>query len=218
MEERRISTGASCFLIKDERLKKDWHKTPIYTYLKEEGFEYQKGSYSIEGIDWLYVNIYSKVFAKGSGGIALTKVVGDHAITFEEFKTIYNIFKKYEGFSTLKMNEQEQKDFEEYCARCKADKPKWEAWEKEFYQPPGQMTLEEYKQKVRKCLIDMHNYTPEEADKLMATYNDDFEEALYEFNWPPNVMAGAMIFGYQLWTNAYTRKCKLYLGVVTNVH
>ena len=42
----------------------------------------------------------------------------------------------------------------------------------------------------------MHNYTPEEADKLTATYNDDFEEALYDFNWPPNVMAGAMIFGY----------------------
>ena len=196
MEEKRISTGASCFLIKDERLKKDWHKTPIYTYLKEEGFEYQKGSYSIEGIDWLYVNIYSKVFAKGRGGIALTKVVGDHAITFEEFKTIYNIFKKYEGFSTLKMNEQEQKEFDEYCARCDADKTKWGAWEKEFCQPPGQMTLEEYKPKVIKCLIDMHNYTPEEADKLTATYNDDFEEALYDFNWPPNVMAGAMIFGY----------------------
>ena len=218
MEERRISTGASCFLIKDERLKKDWHNTPIYTYLKEEGFEYQKGSYSIEGIDWLYVNIYSKVFAKGRGGIALTKVVGDHAITFEEFKTIYNIFKKYEGFSTLKMNEQEQKEFYEYCARCEADKPKWEAWKKEFCQPPEQMTLEEYKQKVRKCLIDMNNYTPEEAGKLMATYNDDFEEALYDFKWPPNVMAGAMIFGYQLWTNSYTRKCELYLGVVTNVH
>ncbi len=119
MEERRISTGASCFLIKDERLKKDWYNTPIYTYLKENGFEAQKGSYSIEGIDWLYVNIYSKVFAKGRGGIALTKVVGDHAITFEEFKTIYNIFKKYEGFSTLKMNEQEQKEFEEYCTSIK---------------------------------------------------------------------------------------------------
>lgn len=192
MEERKISTGASCFLIKDERLKKDWHKTPIYTYLKEEGFEYQKGGYSIEGIDWLYVNIYSKVFAKGRGGIALTKVVGDHAITFEEFKTIYEIFKKYENFSTLKMNEQEQKGFEEYCARCEADKPKWEAWRKEFGQVPEQMTLEEYKQKVRKCLIDMHRYTPEDADKLMADYEEEIEEALFDFKWPPNVIAGAM--------------------------
>lgn len=59
------------------------------------------------------------------------------------------------------------------------------------------MTLEEYKQKVRKCLLDMHNYTLEEVDKLMATYNDDFEEALYDFNWQPNVIAGVMTSG--LW-------------------
>ena len=197
MEERRISTGASCFLIKDEQLKKDWCNTPIYTYLKENGFKAQKGSYSIEGIDWLYVNIYSKVFAKGRTGIALTKVVGDHAITFEEFKTIYNIFKKYEGFSTLKMNEQEQKEFKEYCAKCEADKPKWEAWRKEFCQPPGQMTLEEYKQKVRKCLIDMQNCTPERADKLMASYEEEIKDALFDIKWPPNVIAGAMTSG--LW-------------------
>ena len=197
MEEKRISSGASCFLIKDERLKKDWYNTPIYEYLKENGFEAQKGSYSIEGVDWLYVNIYSKVFAKGRGRIALTKVVGDHAITFEEFKTIYNIFKKYEGFSTLKMNEQEQKEFEEYLAKCEADKPKWEAWRKEFCQPPGEMTLEEYKQKVRKCLIDTQNCTLERADELMADYEDEIQEALFDFKWPPNVIAGAMTSG--LW-------------------
>lgn len=197
MEERRISIGASCFLIKDERLKKDWYNTPIYSYLKENGFEAQKGSYSIESIDWLYVNIYSKVFAKGRGGIALTKVVGDHAITFEEFKTIYNIFKKYECFSTLKMNEQEQKEFEEYLAKCEGDKPKWEAWRKEFCQPPGDMTLEEYKQKVRKCLLDMQNCTPERADELMADYEEEIKEALFDIKWPPNVIAGAMTSG--LW-------------------
>ena len=194
MEERRISTGASCFLIKDESLKQGW-QSHIYDWLKAEGFITwgRKGTFNT---DWLYINICSKVYAPGVPGVGVTTVVGDHAITFEEFQTIYNIYKKYEGYSTLKMNEQEQKEFEEYCVRCETDKPKWEAWKKEFYQPTGQMTLEEYKQKVRKCLIDMHNYTPEEADKLTATYNDDFEEALYDFKWPPNVMAGAMIFGY----------------------
>ena len=35
MEERKITTGASCFLIKDNRLKKDWDKTPIYEFLKK---------------------------------------------------------------------------------------------------------------------------------------------------------------------------------------
>ena len=50
-------------------------------------------------------------------GITLTKVVGDHAITFDEFVTIYNIYKKYEGFSTLKMTKEEQAEFEEYVRK-----------------------------------------------------------------------------------------------------
>ena len=116
MEERKLNDKASCFLIKDERLKKDWHLTPIYQFLKEEGFEWGKGYKSREGIDWIFINIHSKVYAKGRPGIAYAPVVGDHAITFDEFVTIYNIYKKYEGFSTLKMTSQEQKEFEEYLA------------------------------------------------------------------------------------------------------
>ena len=117
MSERKISDNASCFLIKDERLKKDWHLTPIYAFLEQEGFRSEYVGTNLgdrEGIDWLYINIYSKVFTKGRAGIALTKVVGDHAITFDEFVTIYNIFKKYEGFSTLKMTKEEQLEFEKY--------------------------------------------------------------------------------------------------------
>lgn len=195
MEERTISAGASCFLIKDESLKQGWRST-IYDWLKAEGFITwgRKGTYNT---DWIYINIFSKVYAPGVPGVGVTKVVGDHAITFEEFKTIYNIYKKYEGFGTLKMNEQEQKAFEEYCAKCEANKPKWEAWEKEFGQPPGQMDLTEYKQKVRKCLIDMQNCTPERADELMASYEEEIKEALFDIKWPPNVIAGAMTSG--LW-------------------
>ena len=121
MEERKLSENASCFLIKDERLKKDWHLTPIYDFLKQEGFSGANVGTNLEcreGIDWLYVNIYSKVFAKGRAGIALTKVVGDHAITFDEFVTIYNIYKKYEGFSTLKMTKEEQDVIIEIVRSC----------------------------------------------------------------------------------------------------
>ena len=60
---------------------------------KSKGIYEEKGAYNIQGIDWLYINIESKVFRKGRGGIALTKVVGDHAITFDEFVSIYNISK-----------------------------------------------------------------------------------------------------------------------------
>ena len=122
MKERKISDNASCFLIKDERLKKDWHLSPIYIFLKENGFIGEAGAYSIEGIDWLYINIYSKVFKKGRAGIGFTPVVGDHAITFDEFVTIYNIYKKYEGFSTLKMTKEEQIEWEEYVRRTEQKK------------------------------------------------------------------------------------------------
>ena len=125
MEERKISDNASCFLIKDERLKKDWHLTPIYDFLQQNGFIGANVGTNLgcrEGIDWLYVNIYSKVYAKGRAGIALTKVVGNHAITFDEFVTIYNIYKKYEGFNTLKMTKEEQIEWEEYVRRIEQKK------------------------------------------------------------------------------------------------
>ena len=117
MSEGKLNENSSCFLIKDERLKGDWHLTPIYQFLKEEGFQHAKGYKGWSGVEWLYVNIYSKVFTKGRPSIAYAPVVGDHAITFDEFVVIYNIFKKYEGYSVLKMTAQEQKEFEEYLAQ-----------------------------------------------------------------------------------------------------
>ena len=48
--------------------------------------------------------------------------MGDHAITFDEFVTIYNIYKKYEGFSTLKMTKEEQIEWEEYVRRTEQKK------------------------------------------------------------------------------------------------
>ena len=107
MEDGKISDHASCFLIKDERLKRYKNSMQIYEYLIQEGFVAQKGRLFPEGIDWLYVNIYSKVFAKGKIGIALTKVVGDHAVTFDEFVVIYNIYKKYERMNVLQMVQNE---------------------------------------------------------------------------------------------------------------
>ena len=109
MDEREIGAGASCFLIKDERIIGDWYSTPIYQFLKDEGFICWGKAKSHADIDWLYINIYSKVYSKGMYGVGLTRVVGGHAITFEEFLTIYNIYKKYEGFSMLKMTAEEQK-------------------------------------------------------------------------------------------------------------
>jgi len=113
MKEREIGVGKSCFLIKDERIKGNWYITPIYDFVKDEGFVCWGKAKSQEGVDWLYINIESKVYSKGMYGVGLTKVVGDHAITFDEFLTIYNIYKKYEGLDVLKMNNEEQAEFDE---------------------------------------------------------------------------------------------------------
>lgn len=112
MKEREIGTGASCFLIKDERIKGDWYTTPIHKFLEDEGFiNWGKAKSHLE-IDWLYINIYSKVYSKGMYGVGLTQIVADHAITFDEFLTIYNIYKKYQGLDVLKMTQEEQDDFD----------------------------------------------------------------------------------------------------------
>lgn len=61
---------------------------------------------------------------------------------------------------------------------------------------PETITLETYKQLVKECLVTAHNCTEEYADKLMAMYEDDFEEALNNFLWPPMTMAFAMTMYY----------------------
>ncbi len=106
MEERKISTGASCFLVKDNSLLLGWD-APLYGWLKERGFISwgRKGIY--EGVDWVYINLNSNVFAPGMPGIKITSVIGEHAITMNEFKQIDAIFSKYNGLDPLRMSHEE---------------------------------------------------------------------------------------------------------------
>lgn len=100
---KRISEANAAILVKDSSLKGNSY-AEFYTYLKNEGFtlwKYSKGYY--EGIDWVFINIKSKAYAKGMPGVAITKVFCEHAVTIEEFKIIYEIFKKYEGKAVLEM-------------------------------------------------------------------------------------------------------------------
>lgn len=112
MEERKISSGTSCVLVKDQSLFDGWN-APLYKWLKDEGFISwgRKGVYS--AVDWVFINLSSKVYAPGMPGVAVTSVIGKHAITLDEFMTIYQIFKKYEGLETLRMSERDQKEWHE---------------------------------------------------------------------------------------------------------
>ena len=47
---------------------------------------------------FLYGSIdHGRQYAYGMPGVSLALPIGNHAITIDEFKTIYAIFKKYEG-------------------------------------------------------------------------------------------------------------------------
>lgn len=93
-----IAVGSACFLVKDKDLL-NGVDSEIAWWLKKEGFEMCKGWWT--GVDWVYININSKTYMGGMPGISVTTPVGEHAITIEEFKAIYSVFKKYEGKTVL---------------------------------------------------------------------------------------------------------------------
>jgi len=87
-DEKRFKD--SSFLVKDDTLK--YIECNFYRFLMSEGFELFYGNY---GVKWAFVNISKKTFAYGRPGVGYVPVLFDHAITIDEFKIIYNIFKKY---------------------------------------------------------------------------------------------------------------------------
>ena len=94
-EGKRIDGwGKEAFLVYEKSLGKQ--ESPIYEWLREEGFTFgrYKGNF---GCPWIYINISQKKYAYGMPGISVVRPIGDHAITMEEFRTIYSIYKKYEG-------------------------------------------------------------------------------------------------------------------------
>lgn len=97
MEEEtlKIFQGKTeAFLICDKSFEDNY--APFLVWLRGEGFKlgHSHGNY---GCCWIHVNITRKQYAYGMPGVALVKPIGNHAITIEEFYTIYNIFKKYVG-------------------------------------------------------------------------------------------------------------------------
>ena len=142
MEERKISTGASCLLVRDKSLL-DGYAAPLYKWLEKEGFISweKKGCYY--DVDWVYINIYSKVYAPGIPGVPLTPVLGKHAITLDEFMTIYQIYKKYEGLSVMIMSAAEQKEwYERQAASMERHRLYW-----------ADMTFEKYCAEIESSLI-----------------------------------------------------------------
>jgi len=94
MEDMIISRiPAEAFLIRDSSLTDI--NAPFLCWLRENGFRlaWHKGHY--DNCPWVFVNITHRLYAYGMPGVKITTPVGNHAITVEEFFTIYNIYDKY---------------------------------------------------------------------------------------------------------------------------
>ena len=137
-------------------------------------------------MDWVFVNPYSKVFAPGLRGYKVTSVVCDHAVTLEEFKVIYNIFKKYKGLDVLMMNKEEQEEHDKKWEAIREEERKYVSeltYEKffnevkqelEYYLKPYRLTDEEfiaYMKKEEKVIIEAY----EENKRMFTDEQEDWE-------------------------------------------
>ena len=97
-----IGAGKAVILVREKGLGNGKH--PFWSWLLSEGFHSWlcHGNY---GMDWVFINLNSMTFAPGMPGIKVTSAIREHAITAEEFKTIWKIFMQYEGLPVLDMPE-----------------------------------------------------------------------------------------------------------------
>lgn len=101
--ENKVSAGTAAILVKEKSIAELRGNSPFIEWLNEEGFSKWHIHGFFDNIDWVYVNLNSKIYAPGMPGIAITSPLGQHAVTASEFKIIYEIFKRYEGKAVLVM-------------------------------------------------------------------------------------------------------------------
>ncbi len=94
-EEKRMGRGGSCLVVKDKSLRLDltgeWKTPEFILWLQERGFKKAFHHGWWDGVDWVFVDIYSKRYQPGMPGIKICQVLSDKKISINEFKTIYNI-------------------------------------------------------------------------------------------------------------------------------
>ena len=91
--------GTAYFLVHDENLEKHSQgDDPFITWLLSEDFkvhEVYRGGWSF--VTGVWINLNNKILAFGMPGVRCSEEIGHHAITVDEFKMIYGIYKKYDG-------------------------------------------------------------------------------------------------------------------------
>jgi len=95
-----IGSGTAAVIVYDDDLR---NKTDFFDWLRSEGFSLWRHSKGwFDGVCWVYINIDSKLYARGMPGIPITQAFGRHAITIREFQDICEIFKKYKKLPPLR--------------------------------------------------------------------------------------------------------------------
>ena len=95
-QELELGTDNCCFLVYGKDLGRQ--DSEFISFLKGEGFLCK---YSFWNCSWVWVNIETKVYGRGRPGVKYANIIGNHSITIDEFMTIYNIYKQYNGLPPL---------------------------------------------------------------------------------------------------------------------
>ena len=97
-----LGAGTAVALVKEKGIGDNSH--PFWAWLQQEGFHAWRHHGNF-GMDWVFINLNSMIYAPGMLGMGLAFPIRNHAISAEEFKIIWAIYEKYEGLSNLKMKE-----------------------------------------------------------------------------------------------------------------
>jgi len=87
-----IGEGTACVVVRAQGLDQLDHE--FWKWLHDEGFTMWHDHGHYEGIDWVFINLNSMVYAPGMPGIKIvTPIRSLNGISIEDFKTIWQIFK-----------------------------------------------------------------------------------------------------------------------------
>ncbi len=75
--------------------KNETQRIEFLSYLQKNKFDTEIVEKDFEKYKFLWININSKSIHHGLIGCSMCEPLGNHAVTMEEFKEIFEIFKKY---------------------------------------------------------------------------------------------------------------------------
>ncbi len=99
------NAGTASVVVYEQGIGEQNH--PFWAWLRDEGF-HSWGQHRNFGTNWVFVNLNSMEYTPGMPGLRLASPIREHAITIDEFKTIWKIYKKYDGMGALAMPAKEK--------------------------------------------------------------------------------------------------------------